>query len=366
MPPQAAELFRGYRSVQGEELVLEQNLFIEFNLTRGMLTEMAESDHDVYRAPFLEPASRKPMLAWSREFPLDGELADVVEVVRRYGRWMAETPEVPKLLMAVDNGTGLGSPEMISWAAETFAAVEVEPVGPGGHHTPEDQPDAIGVAIGRWLRRHALPRDQRWPRERQRPGERQWPREHGAGRGSRGRRGRPGGAGGRRRHGGAGGGDPPPLRPPLPASTADVVAARRRRGRDPGNPDPGGDPAGVLRGEARLLTWAYRIGVNYLLNLWRKTPQEAQQLSLDEFGAALADGLADADYRGPEATVLTEEVRLSCTQAMLQCLERGERIAFVLSDIFGSCRPRPRRFSRPPRPRTASGWSERGIASARS
>jgi RNA polymerase sigma factor (sigma-70 family) len=88
------------------------------------------------------------------------------------------------------------------------------------------------------------------------------------------------------------------------------------------------------RGEARLLTWAYRIGVNYLLNLRRQTPQEAKQLSLDEFRGNLADGLADADYRGPEATLLAEEVRLSCTQAMLQCLERGERIAFVLSDIF--------------------------------
>jgi RNA polymerase sigma factor (sigma-70 family) len=88
------------------------------------------------------------------------------------------------------------------------------------------------------------------------------------------------------------------------------------------------------RGEARLLTWAYRIGVNYLLNLRRKTPQEARQLSLEEFGATLADGLTDADYRGPEASMLAQEVRLSCTQAMLQCLERGERIAFVLSDIF--------------------------------
>ncbi len=27
-------------------------------------------------------------------------------------------------------------------------------------------------------------------------------------------------------------------------------------------------------------------------------------------------------------------MRLSCTQAVLQCLERGERIAFVLSDVF--------------------------------
>ncbi|MFE6863237.1 RNA polymerase sigma factor [Nocardia sp. NPDC057668] len=91
---------------------------------------------------------------------------------------------------------------------------------------------------------------------------------------------------------------------------------------------------GTWRGEAKLLTWAYRIGVNYLLNLRRKTTQEANQVSLDEFGADLRDGLAEQDYRGPEAVLLTHEVRLTCTQAMLQCLAREERIAFVLSEIF--------------------------------
>ncbi|WP_067831029.1 RNA polymerase sigma factor [Nocardia inohanensis] len=88
------------------------------------------------------------------------------------------------------------------------------------------------------------------------------------------------------------------------------------------------------RGEAKLLTWAYRIGVNYLLNLKRKTPQEAQQVSLDSFGEGLKDGLAEEDYRGPESTLLTHEVRLNCSQAMLQCLAREERVAFVLSDVF--------------------------------
>ena len=102
------------------------------------------------------PASRKPMLAWAREYSLDGEPADVVEVVLRYDRWMAETPDVPKLLLAVENGTALGSPEMIAWGANTFAATEVESVGPGGHQIPEDQPEAIGTAVGRSLRRHAL------------------------------------------------------------------------------------------------------------------------------------------------------------------------------------------------------------------
>ncbi|WP_245718141.1 RNA polymerase sigma factor [Nocardia miyunensis] len=88
------------------------------------------------------------------------------------------------------------------------------------------------------------------------------------------------------------------------------------------------------RGEARLLTWAYRIGVNHLLNLRRRSPQERVQLSLDEFATDLRDGLAEQDHRGPEATLLTREVRLTCSQAMLQCLSRDERVAFVLSDVF--------------------------------
>jgi RNA polymerase sigma factor (sigma-70 family) len=88
------------------------------------------------------------------------------------------------------------------------------------------------------------------------------------------------------------------------------------------------------RGEAKLLTWAYRIGVNYLLNLRRRTPQERAEVSLDTFRADLADGLAADDYAGPDAQLLADEVRLSCTQALLQCLQRDERIAFVLADVF--------------------------------
>ncbi|WP_435591799.1 RNA polymerase sigma factor [Nocardia sp. bgisy118] len=88
------------------------------------------------------------------------------------------------------------------------------------------------------------------------------------------------------------------------------------------------------RGEAKLLTWAYRVGVNYLLNLRRRSPQERDQIGLDDLRDDLADGLAAVDYAGPEAALLAEEVRLSCTQAMLQCLGRDERVVFVLGEIF--------------------------------
>ncbi|WP_405486863.1 haloalkane dehalogenase [Nocardia sp. NBC_00511] len=155
MPPLGAEMFRRMRSPEGEEMVLERNMFIEFNMPASTRTLTPEA-LDAYRAPYPTPESRKPMLVWPREFPLEGEPADVVAIVENYDRWMADTPDIPKLVMAVEDGVGLGSAEVIEWAATTFAATETANIGPAGHHCPEDQPDAIGQAVADWARRHAL------------------------------------------------------------------------------------------------------------------------------------------------------------------------------------------------------------------
>lgn len=155
-PPEGEKLFRAYRSPEGERLIMEENRFIEFNLPRGVVRGLAPADHDVYRALYPDPASRKPILAWPREIPVDGEPADVTERVLAYGRWMSSSPEVRKLIMTVESGPGGALSSSVAWAADTFASVEVESVGKGGHHAPEDQPDAIGIAVARWLDRHRL------------------------------------------------------------------------------------------------------------------------------------------------------------------------------------------------------------------
>ncbi|WP_019932287.1 haloalkane dehalogenase [Nocardia sp. BMG111209] len=155
MPPRGAEMFRRFRSPEGEQAILVENSFIEFNLPFGAKS-LTPADLDVYRAPYPTPESRRPMLVWPREFPLDGEPADVVAIVENYDRWMAGSPEIPKLVMAVENGVGLGSPEVIDWAVSTFAAAESVGIGPAGHRAPEDRPDAIGTAISDWLDKHAL------------------------------------------------------------------------------------------------------------------------------------------------------------------------------------------------------------------
>lgn len=156
-PPEGEKLFRMYRSPEGEHAILDENKFIEFNLPFGVRRGLAPADHDVYRAMYPDRAARKPILAWPREIPIDGEPADVHERVEAYGRWMASSADVPKLIMTVQTGPEPALPAgAVAWAAETFANVEVETVGVGGHHAPEDQPDAIGDAVAQWLDRHEL------------------------------------------------------------------------------------------------------------------------------------------------------------------------------------------------------------------
>lgn len=84
---------------------------------------------------------------------------------------------------------------------------------------------------------------------------------------------------------------------------------------------------------SQLRTWVYRIAVNYILDV-KKSPVERMRLNFDAFAADLADGLSDDGPQDAERSVLVEEVKIGCTLAMLQCLDRPHRAAYVLGEIF--------------------------------
>jgi haloalkane dehalogenase len=156
-PPQGAELFRALRTPgTGERMVIEENQFLARSLSNGVRRALTDEERAAYHAPYSSPASRRPLLQWPREIPIDGEPADVAAVVTRYDRWLASTPAVPKLLLTFDSPGVLGSPAIIAWARTTFAALDVVALGPAGHHAPEDLPHDIGRAIAAWLDRRNL------------------------------------------------------------------------------------------------------------------------------------------------------------------------------------------------------------------
>jgi RNA polymerase sigma factor (sigma-70 family) len=91
-----------------------------------------------------------------------------------------------------------------------------------------------------------------------------------------------------------------------------------------------------FRREASLRTWVLRIAANHLLRT-RKRRAERERLTFPIFGAQLAEGLDEPAAVGAEVdeTLLVEEVKIGCTQAMLLCLDRDHRLAYVLGSVFG-------------------------------
>ena len=129
--------------------MLAENVFVEKVLPGG---DAAPADRPRrwtrYRAPYREPGeSRRPTLTWPREIPIDGEPADVHEIVARNAQWMASSP-VPKLFVNGDPGALLTGPlreQCRRWPAQEEVTV------PGLHFLPEDSAPAIADALDAWL-----------------------------------------------------------------------------------------------------------------------------------------------------------------------------------------------------------------------
>jgi RNA polymerase sigma factor (sigma-70 family) len=91
---------------------------------------------------------------------------------------------------------------------------------------------------------------------------------------------------------------------------------------------------GGFRGNSAFFTWVYRIAANHLLTT-RKRRAERMGLSFDLFEDNIDRGGDIPPVPDPEQQLLMEEFRSNCIQAILVCLNRDLRLAFILGDIFG-------------------------------
>jgi RNA polymerase sigma factor (sigma-70 family) len=85
--------------------------------------------------------------------------------------------------------------------------------------------------------------------------------------------------------------------------------------------------------QSRLRTWVYRVAVNHLLDM-KKSAVERMNLSFTRLADDLSDGLSDEGPAAHEESVMVEEVKIGCTLAMLQCLDRPHRLAYILGEVF--------------------------------
>ena len=143
LPQDRAPLFRDMRSQRGEQMILDENAFIEVLLPKLIIRRLSEAEMDAYRLPFIEREKRWPMLFWPRELPIGGEPADVVAIVEEYASWLAES-KLPKLFISAEPGsllTGRARSFCRTWPNQEEITVS------GIHFIQEDHPDEIGRAI---------------------------------------------------------------------------------------------------------------------------------------------------------------------------------------------------------------------------
>ena len=94
----------------------------------------------------------------------------------------------------------------------------------------------------------------------------------------------------------------------------------------------------TFRGDSSFRTWAYRIVVNHVLNMKKSLGERKHADNFTSYWQAIENTpdheLPHQEAYTVEMSTLVNEVKVSCMSGMLLCLDREQRLVYILGVIF--------------------------------
>jgi haloalkane dehalogenase len=134
---------------KGEDLLVGDNYFVEKLIPMMAGRRLSKVEMDAYRAPYLEPAHRKPVRVWPQEIPIDGTPErNQIRIAGTYEK--LKKSSIPLLLLVGEPGM-IMKEEFVATLKNDLPRMETEDIGAGMHYLQETQPTNIGRAVATWI-----------------------------------------------------------------------------------------------------------------------------------------------------------------------------------------------------------------------
>jgi len=92
----------------------------------------------------------------------------------------------------------------------------------------------------------------------------------------------------------------------------------------------------TFKNKSSFKTWLYRIVKNHFLNM-KKGKYEVNETTFEQFGQGI-DQLPDESLANHsfevEEKFLVKEAKISCMKGMLMCLDREQRLIYIIGELF--------------------------------
>ena len=128
--------------------IIEENHYIEEILPQGVLRKLNEEEMQYYRMPFPTPASRKPILQYIHDLPVNQLITPVHDLIESYSNKLQQS-HIPKLMLYAL--PGFNTPiETVMWARKHLPDITIVEIVNALHYATESEPFKVADAISKW------------------------------------------------------------------------------------------------------------------------------------------------------------------------------------------------------------------------